>query len=119
MAFKKGFESALKCILKCKELISACLASDPTGHAAGAWAIISFGLQMVQNDADLRTNVFEACGILAETLTLMAAVERSYRDRRVCDSEHLEDTIVGVYVAILELSAEIVFETGQIPVKGS
>ena len=117
MAFKKGFESALKSVLKCKELISACLASDPTGHAAGAWAIISLGLQMVQNDADLRTKVFEACGILAETLTLMAAVERSYRDRRVCDSEHLEDTIVGVYVAILELSAEIVFEnrpnTGQ------
>ena len=117
IAFKKGFESALKSVLKCKELINACLASDPTGHPAAAWTIISLGLQMVQNDADLRNNVFEACGILTETLTLMAAVERSYRDRRVCDSDHLEDTIVGVYVAILELSAEIVFEnsvnTGQ------
>ena len=117
MASKKGFESALKSILKCKELISACLASDPTKHAAAAWTIVSLGLQMVQNNADLRDNVFQACGILAETLTLMAAVERSYRDRRVCDSDNLEDSIVGVYLAILELSAEIVFEnslnTGQ------
>ena len=42
--FKKRFDSALKSVIKCKELIGACVVSDPTGHAAAAWTIVSLGL---------------------------------------------------------------------------
>ena len=106
--FKKGLESALKSVIKCKELISTCVASDPTGHAAAAWTIVSLGLQLAQNEMDRRETILKASGILAENLVLLEAIEESYRDRTVRDSENLEHVIVVVYKAILELSAEIV-----------
>lgn len=104
--FRKGLSS----ILRFKGLISAGVAFDPTGHASSAWAVVSLGLQMVQNDSDMLKSVFEACETLAAALTRYAAIEASYRDRTLRDSDHLEDTIVSVYVAILEFSAEIVRE---------
>ena len=104
------FQKSLSSVLKFKGLIDAGVAFDPTGHASSAWAIVSLGLQMVQNNVDMLKSVFETCGALAETLTRYAAIEAGYRDRTVPDSTHLEDSIVGVYVAILELSAEIVHE---------
>ena len=108
--FKKGFESALKSVIKCKEIISTCVASDPTGHAAAAWTIVSLGLQLAQNEMDRRETILKASGILAENLVLLGAIEASYRDRTVRDSENLEHVIVIVYKAILELSAEIVHQ---------
>ena len=108
--FKKSFESALKSVLSCRELISASLASDPTGHAAAAWTIVSLGLQMTQNELDRRQHILQACELLAESLVLLAATEESYRRRNVRDSDSLEDTIVVVYVAIFKLSLEIVHE---------
>ena len=108
--FKKGFESVLKSVIKCRELIGACLASDPTGHAAAAWTIVSLGLQLAQNELDRRKTILKASELLAENLVLLAAIEASYRTRTVRDSENLEDVIVVVYIAILELSAEIVHQ---------
>ena len=108
--FKKGFESVLKSVLKCRELIGTCLASDPTGHAAAAWTIVSLGLQLAQNELDRRQTILKASEILAENLVLLAAIEGSYLDRIVRDSRNLEDVMVVVYVAILELSAEIVHQ---------
>ena len=104
------FESALRSVLKCKELIGSAISCDPTGHAAAVWTIVSFGLQMTQNEFDKRRNVLKACGLLAGNLELMAAFEASYRKQAVPDQNHLEDNIVDVYVAILEFSAEIVRE---------
>ena len=110
--FKKGFESALKSIFKCKELISKCVALDPTGHAAAAWTIVSLGLQLAQNEMDRRQTILEASGLLAENLELLVAIEASYCDQAVRNSGNLEDIIVVVYVAILDLSAEIVQQNG-------
>ncbi len=101
------FRKAISSILEFKELVSAGIAFDPTGHAATAWTIVSLGLQMSQNNTDMHKSVFETCGLLAENLALLAAIEANYRERIVRDSGHLEDTMVVVYVAILELSAEI------------
>ena len=109
-SFKKGFESVLKSVIKCKELIGVFLASDPTGHAAAAWTIVSLGLQLAQNELDRGQTFLKAFEILAENLVLLAAVEASYLDRTVRDSTTLEDVIVVVYMAILELSAEIVHQ---------
>ena len=108
--FKKGFESVLKPVIKCRELIGACLASDPTGHAAAAWTIVSLGLQLAQNELDRRKTILKASELLAENLVLLAAIEANYRTRIVRDSENLEDVIVVVYITILELSAEIVHQ---------
>lgn len=107
---RAAFKKILTSILKFKELISAGMACEPTGHAAAAWTIVSLGLQMVKNDADLRSNILETCGKLAENLALLAATETNYRRRTVPDSGSLEDAIVTVYVAILELSAAVVQE---------
>ena len=106
--WKTAFESTLKSILVSKEVISSAVSCDPTGYAATAWTVVSLGLQMTQNELDRRQNVLKVCGLLAGNLELMAAFEASYRLQRVQDSNHLEDTIVIVYVAILELSAEVV-----------
>ena len=107
---KKRFESALKSVIKCKELIGACLASDPTGHAAAAWTIVSLGLQLAQNEMERRETILKASELLAEYLVMLAAIEKSYRTTTVRDSGNLEDVIVGVYKAMLEMSAEIAYQ---------
>lgn len=97
-------------ILSSKDLIDHVVAFDPTGYASTAWAIVSFGLQMVKNNKDRLESVFEACGTLSETLPLCAAIDASYRDQNLPDNRHLEEAIIGIYVAILKFSAEIVNE---------
>lgn len=57
--------------------------------------------------------MFEAFRNSTDTLSRCAAIEASYRDRDLPDSDYLEDTIVGVYVAILEFSAEIVSQNNM------
>ena len=106
--WKTAFESTLKSILNLKEVINSAVSCDPTGHAATAWTVVSLGLQMTQNELDRRQNVLKTCGLLAGNLELMAAFEASYRVQHVQDSNNLEDNIVMVYRAILELSAEVV-----------
>lgn len=101
-------EKILSSVLRSKKLIDAGVAFDPTGHAASAWTIISLGLQIVQNDIDRLQALLEASGTLADTLARCAAIEACYRKRDLPDSDHLEDTIVEVYVSILEFSAEMV-----------
>lgn len=41
---KTAFKSALKPTLTCKDLINSAVECDPTGYAAAAWALVSFGL---------------------------------------------------------------------------
>lgn len=107
---KTSFKPALKSILTCKDLINSGVECDPTGQAAAAWALVSFGLQMTQNELDRHQNVLEACDLLAGNLRLMAALEDSYRTRAVPKQSDLEDNIVLIYKAILELSARNIFE---------
>ena len=107
---KTAFESALKLVLTSKDLIDSAIKCDPTGHAAAAWTLVSFGMQMTQNELDRQQSVLEACELLARNLQLMAALEASYRINAVPNQSDLEDNIVLVYKAILELSARIVSE---------
>lgn len=107
---KIAFEAALKLVLTSKDLINSAMECDSTGHAAAAWTLVSFGLQMTQNELDRQQNVLEACELLAGNLRLMAALEDSYRINAVPNQSDLEDNIVLVYRAILELSARIVLE---------
>ena len=100
-------EKVLLSVLRSKRLIDAGVAFDPTGHASSAWTIISLGLQIIQKDIDRLQALFEASGILTDTLARCAAIEACYKDRNLPDSDHLEDTLVEVYVSILEFSAEM------------
>lgn len=79
---KTAFKSALKPTPTCKDLINSAMECDPTGHAAAAWALGSFGLQMTQNELDRQQNVLEAYELLAGILQL-AAFEHSYRIKAV------------------------------------
>ena len=101
-------EKTLSSVLRFKDLVDAGVAFDPTGHAASAWTIISLGLRITQNHMDRLRTLFEASGALIDTLTRCAAIETSFRDKSLPDSDHLEDTIVDVYVAVLEFSAAII-----------
>lgn len=51
--------------------------------------------------------VFEASGLLADVLARYADIEANRRERSFKDSDQLEHTIIDVYVAVLEYSAEI------------
>lgn len=107
-SLRAAAEKILLSVLRSKKLIDAGVAFDPTGHAASAWTIISLGLQMMENDIDRRQALFEASGIVTDTLARCAAIEACYRDDRdLPDSAHLEDTIVEDYLSILEFSAEM------------
>lgn len=106
-------KKVLEPVLRFNGLISAGVACDPTGHAAAAWGIVSLGLQMVQNDGDMRKNVYETCGSLAETLTLLACIESSYRDQEVPNTKDLEKNLITVYGAVLELRAQIIIKNTE------
>ena len=113
--WKMAFEFTLKSVLISKEIINSAVSCDPTGYAAAAWTVVSLGLQMTQNELDRHQNVLKTCRLLAGTLKLLAAFEASYRvqhaqDYNHQDSKYLEDSIVMVYIAIFELSAEVVHQ---------
>ena len=97
----------LSSVLWFKNLVDGIVACDPSGHASTAWAIISLGLKMVENNTKRLESLVEACGTLIESHRVCAATELAYRDRDSCQSYELEEAIIGVYLAILDLSAEI------------
>lgn len=68
-------------------------------------------LKLAQNDLDRLEAVFEASGLLADVLARYANIEVNYRDRDLEDSEQLERTIIDVYVAVLEYSAEVTLQS--------
>ena len=87
----------LSSVLWFKSLVDSIVACDPSGHASTAWAIISLGLKMVENDTKRLESLVEACGTLIESHTLCAAIELAYRDRDLCQSYELEEAIIGVH----------------------
>ena len=101
-------KKTLSAVLRFKTLVDAGVAFDPTGHAASAWTIISLGLRITQNHMDRLRKLFEASEALADTLTQCVAIETSLLDIDLPDSDHLQNTIVDVYVAVLKFSAAII-----------
>ncbi|KAL3469229.1 hypothetical protein BJX99DRAFT_268450 [Aspergillus californicus] len=94
--------------LSFKDIISAVAASDPTRHAASAWAIVSLGLTIAQNRYDLQSALFESSEYLADVLTQCAYIEdkiylNSSRDIKI----DLGNALVRLYGAILHYTAQI------------
>lgn len=68
-------------------------------------------MKLTQNDLGHLAAVFEASGLLADIRARYANIKANYRDRDFEDSEQLDRTIIAVYVAILEYSAEVVLQS--------
>ncbi|KAL6228710.1 hypothetical protein BDW75DRAFT_226427 [Aspergillus navahoensis] len=105
---RESSQRIINAALSFKDIISAVAASDPTHHAASAWAIVSLGLTIAQNRSDLRSALFESSEYLADVLTQCAYIEdriylNSSRNIRI----DLGNALVRLYGAILHYTAQI------------
>ncbi|RDK47140.1 WD40 repeat-like protein [Aspergillus phoenicis ATCC 13157] len=76
----------------CKEIISAIVAFDPTGHASSVWTVVSLGLT--------------SSAILTDILARYAVIEKLYRDESCELNDKIEDAILRVYISLLRYAAE-------------
>ncbi|KAJ6176749.1 hypothetical protein N7485_003663 [Penicillium canescens] len=114
---RESSQRIINAALTFKDIISAVAASDPTHHAASAWAIVSLGLTIAQNRYDLRSALFESSEYLADVLTQCAYIEdkiyvNSSRDIKI----DLGNALVRLYGAVLHYTAQI--RTAQDPSLG-
>ncbi|KAJ5850105.1 hypothetical protein N7455_009961 [Penicillium solitum] len=93
--------------LSFKEIISAVVSFDPTGHAASAWAVVSLGLTMTKNYTDRRDAVFDSPAYLADVLARCAYIEKSFYRNNNREKAMVRDAIVKIYRSILQYAAEI------------
>ncbi|GAB1211518.1 hypothetical protein ATERTT37_000641 [Aspergillus terreus] len=93
--------------LSFKEVISAGVACDPTGHAASAWAIVSLGLTMAKNHSDRRDALFESSEYLAAALARCAFIEKKICHNRPEGSDVVAQAMIKLYKAILQYAAKI------------
>ncbi|CAG8929162.1 unnamed protein product [Penicillium salamii] len=100
-------ENILGAAMKFSGLISTAVSFDPTGHASSAWMVISFGMSIVQNRLDRRDAIFAASQYLAETLSYYALIDENYRNQDVGSDHNLDETLLRVYVAILDFTVEV------------
>ncbi|KAL4995521.1 hypothetical protein BDV10DRAFT_202893 [Aspergillus recurvatus] len=77
--------------------------------SAFAWAIVSLGLVMAKNHADLRDALFDSSAYLADVLTRCAFIEEQlYRESDAAmPNAEKGRSIVRVYAAILRYAAEV------------
>ncbi|KAI9041045.1 NACHT and WD repeat domain-containing protein [Aspergillus affinis] len=110
---KNGFRvtahKILNSALSFQDVISNTVKFDPTGYASSAWAIVSLGLTMAKNHADLQGALFDSSGYLADLLTRCAFIEEQFYEGEdlVIVNVEKQRSIVRVYVAILRYSAEV------------
>ncbi|KAJ5249461.1 hypothetical protein N7524_011777 [Penicillium chrysogenum] len=115
-------ESAQKVInaaLSFKDIIGAVAASDPTHHAASAWAIVSLGLTISQNRYDLRSALFGSSEYLADVLVHCAYIEDKFYHKSDSNNKikgDLANAMIRLYRAILHYAAQI--RTAQDPSMG-
>ncbi|KAL4861478.1 hypothetical protein BDV12DRAFT_203968 [Aspergillus spectabilis] len=99
----------LNCVLSFQTVVDNAVKFDPTGYASSAWAIVSLGLTMAKNHADLRHALLDSSGYLADLLARCAFIEdQFYRGiGSAFTNIEKEKSIIRVYVAILQYSAQI------------
>ncbi|KAJ5895331.1 hypothetical protein N7495_007022 [Penicillium taxi] len=92
--------------LSFKGVIDAGVACDPTGHATSAWAVVSLGLNMVQNNSDRRDALFTSSEYLAEVLARCIFIEKNFFRSQISNREIIGSAIIRVYKVILKYAAE-------------
>ncbi|KAL4902246.1 hypothetical protein BDW74DRAFT_169721 [Aspergillus multicolor] len=110
----KGYEESRN------NIVSSVVRFDPTGHASNAWEVISLGLSMAKNHADLRDALFDSSAYLADVLTRCVFIEEQlYRESNAVVPSNAEksQSLVRAYTAILRYAAEVrriqQFNTGR------
>ncbi|KAE8152368.1 hypothetical protein BDV25DRAFT_137941 [Aspergillus avenaceus] len=105
--FRDVAQNILVAALQVQEVVKTVVGFDRSGYASAAWAVVSLGLTMVQNDIERRDSIFEAAEYLANKLAYFSIVDKECRYEALSSNQQLEDALVAVYIAILEYSAEI------------
>ncbi|KAL2847067.1 hypothetical protein BJX68DRAFT_276940 [Aspergillus pseudodeflectus] len=95
--------------LSFQDVVNTAVRFDPTGYASSAWAIVSLGLTMAKNYAELRDALFDSSGYLADLLTRCAFIEEQFYGGSdpVRGNSEKERSIIRAYMAILQYSAEV------------
>ncbi|KAJ9488439.1 hypothetical protein VN97_g4841 [Penicillium thymicola] len=104
---RKVSRKIIDAALSFKEIVSAVVSFDPTGHAASAWAVVSLGLTMTKNYTDRRDAVFDSPDHLADVLARCAYIEKSFYRNNHREQVIIGDAIVRTYRSILRYAAEI------------
>ncbi|GLA12591.1 hypothetical protein AnigIFM62618_008538 [Aspergillus niger] len=104
----EGARAILNAALALQSNISALVASDPTGHASSAWAVISLGLTITQNYREQQDVWLQSSGFLSDTISRASLIEaRFYQDAGSETKEAMKDALVQTYLNILRYSAEV------------
>ncbi|KAJ5319743.1 hypothetical protein N7508_000026 [Penicillium antarcticum] len=90
-----------------KDIISVGAACDPTGHAASAWTIVSFGLTMAKNHTERRDALFDSSEYLADVLARCAYIEQSFHGQQSEQTYIVGKATTRVYKAILQYAAKV------------
>ncbi|PYI02479.1 hypothetical protein BO78DRAFT_410609 [Aspergillus sclerotiicarbonarius CBS 121057] len=90
--------SILKSAMAVKALGDVVVKFDPTGYAASAWAVVSFGLTLVQNTQERMQRTLEASQYLAVLLARYSRIEAHYHRVHLNNAKELGDAIVKVYI---------------------
>ncbi|KAI1172381.1 hypothetical protein F4777DRAFT_581973 [Nemania sp. FL0916] len=93
--------------LTVKDVVDAGLKLEPTKGGLAAWAVVCFGLKLVQNDKENWDLTFDSCRYLSGLLARYTRIEQLYWKRNVDGNADLEATLINIYVAILRYSAEV------------
>ncbi|BCR98241.1 uncharacterized protein AKAW2_31560S [Aspergillus luchuensis] len=102
-------DKILNSVLSFQDVVDNIVKFDPTGYASSAWAIVSLGITMAKNHADLRGALFSSSEYLADLLTRCAFIEEQYYgdgDPNIVNAEK-KGSIIRVYVAILRYCTEV------------
>ncbi|GKZ32465.1 hypothetical protein AbraIFM66950_001918 [Aspergillus brasiliensis] len=99
--------SILKSVMTVKALGDVVVKFDPTGYASIAWAVVSFGLTLIQNNQERMQRIWEASEYLAVLLARYSRIEALYHRVQVGNATELGDAIVNVYICVLQYSAKV------------
>ncbi|CAG8386718.1 unnamed protein product [Penicillium salamii] len=69
--------------------------------------VISFGMSIIQNRLNRRDAIFAASQYLTKTLSYYALIDENYRNQDVGSDHNLNETLLRVYVAILDFTIEV------------
>ncbi|KAL2835993.1 hypothetical protein BJX68DRAFT_260056 [Aspergillus pseudodeflectus] len=102
---RESCQNIINAALSFKDIISAVAASDPTNHAASAWAVVSLRLT---NHHDLRSTLFASSEYLADVLAQCAYIQdKIYLNGYVKIKRDLGNAIIRLYRAVLRYTTEI------------
>ncbi|RAH71407.1 WD40 repeat domain-containing protein, partial [Aspergillus aculeatinus CBS 121060] len=104
---RRGAKCILNSAISVRDAISGIVAADPTGHASAAWAIVSLGLKMAQNDIALQDALFESAEFLSAILARYTVVEKLSRASHVYTSKGMEGSVIYLYASILRYVIEM------------